>query len=171
MSSDPVMNVVLVTPEIPHNTGNLIRLCANAGARLHLVQPLGFQLDNPRLSRAALDYSDISDVTVHESVEAYLATVSIDTVYAATTGATTLYTAPKYRAGDTIMLGPESVGLSQDVIDKVTPENRIRIPMMPANRSINLSNAAAIIMYEMWRQFQFSHEMCLTLTVINPQER
>lgn len=156
MSSDPVMNVVLVTPEIPHNTGNLIRLCANAGARLHLVEPLGFQLNNPRLRRAALDYSDISDVTIHQSVEAYLETVSIDTVYAATTGATTLYTAPKYLVGDTIIFGSESVGLSQDVIDKVAPENRIRIPMMPANRSINLSNAAAIIMYEMWRQFQFS---------------
>jgi len=162
LSPDPVMNVVLVTPEIPHNTGNLIRLCANAGARLHLVEPLGFQLDNPRLSRAALDYSDISDVTVHESLEAYLETVSIDTVYAATTKATTLYTAPKYRPGDTIILGPESVGLSHEVVDKIKPENCIQIPMMPANRSLNLSNAAAVIVYEAWRQLEFQGAVTIT---------
>tara|TARA_B100001750_G_C15237348_1_gene461157 strand:+ start:156 stop:668 length:513 start_codon:yes stop_codon:yes gene_type:complete len=152
----PIANVVLIAPEIPHNTGNIIRLCANVGARLHLVEPLGFQLQNAGLRRASLDYSDLTDIQVHDSADDFFQTISIDSVYGATIPGTVLYTAPQYQYGDTIIFGSESVGLSCSVVDKLKVENRVQIPMMPANRSLNISNAAAIIVYEMWRQISFS---------------
>ena len=155
MNFQPIANVALIAPEIPQNTGNLIRLCANAGARLHLVKPLGFQLQNPRVRRASLDYSDLTDVRVHNSVNEFFQTTSIDSVYGATIPGTVLYTAPKYQIGDTIVFGSESVGLPSSVVDKLNFENRVHIPMMPANRSLNISNAAAIIVYEIWRQTGF----------------
>ena len=156
MDSQPIANVVLIAPEIPQNTGNLIRLCANVGARLHLVKPLGFQLHNARLRRASLDYSDLTDVRVHNSVNEIFQTTSIDSVYGATIPGMVLYTTPKYKRGDTIVFGSESVGLPSSVVDKLNFKNRVHIPMMPANRSLNISNAAAIIVYEMWRQIGFS---------------
>lgn len=155
MDSQPTVNVVLVAPEIPQNTGNLIRLCANVGAHLHLVEPLGFQLTSPKLRRASLDYSDIVETRVHNSIDKYLNAVCIDSVYGAVISGSVPYTRPTYKAGDTIIFGSESVGLSNDVVEKLKIRNRVHIPMMPANRSLNLSNAAAIIVYEMWRQIGF----------------
>ena len=156
MNFQPIANVVLIAPEIPQNTGNLIRLCANVGARLHLVEPLGFQLENAGLRRASLDYSDLTDIRVHASVNEFFQTISIGSVYGATIPGTVLYTTPRYQLGDTIVFGSESVGLPGSVMDKLNFENRVHIPMMPANRSLNISNAAAIIVYEMWRQIGFS---------------
>ena len=151
----PTFNVVLISPEIPQNTGNIIRLCANVGAYLHLVKPLGFKLDAPRLKRASLDYSDIANVVVHESSDQLFSSHLINRVFAATTNSIVPYTQPNYELGDTIILGRESLGLSDDIVENVLPENRVHIPMQPANRSLNLSNAAAIIVYEMWRQLHF----------------
>ena len=148
-------NVVLISPEIPQNTGNIIRLCANVGAYLHLVKPLGFKLDDPRLKRASLDYSDIANVVVHESPDQLFNSRMVNRVFAATTNSIVPYTQPNYELGDTIILGRESLGLSDDIVENVLPENRVHIPMQPANRSLNLSNAAAIIVYEMWRQLHF----------------
>ena len=148
-------NVVLISPEIPQNTGNIIRLCANVGAYLHLVKPLGFKLDDPRLKRASLDYSDIANVVVHESPDQLFSSHMVNRVFAATTNSIVPYTQPNYKLGDTIILGRESLGLSDDIIENVLPANRVHIPMQPANRSLNLSNAAAIIVYEMWRQLDF----------------
>ncbi len=156
MDLQPIANVVLIAPEIPQNTGNLIRLCANVGARLHLVEPLGFQLKNPGLRRASLDYGDLTNILVHRSIDEFFKAVSISTIYGATTRGTVLYTTPRYRLGDTIVFGSESAGLPVNVVDKIKLENRVHIPMMPANRSLNISNAAAIIVYEMWRQIGFS---------------
>ena len=148
-------NVVLISPEIPQNTGNIIRLCANVGAYLHLVKPLGFTLDDPRLKRASLDYSDIANVVVHESPDELFSSRLVNRVFAATTNSIVPYTQPNYELGDTIILGRESLGLSDGIVENVLPENRVHIPMQPANRSLNLSNAAAIIVYEMWRQLHF----------------
>ena len=155
MDSQPTVNVVLVAPEIPQNTGNLIRLCANVGAHLHLVEPLGFQLTSPKLRRASLDYSDIVETRVHNSIDEYLNAVCIDSVYGAVISGSVPYTRPTYKASDTIIFGSESVGLSNHIVEKLKIGNRVHIPMMPANRSLNLSNAAAIIVYEMWRQIGF----------------
>jgi tRNA (cytidine/uridine-2'-O-)-methyltransferase len=152
----PLLNVVLIAPEIPQNTGNIIRLCANTGARLHLVEPLGFRLEDGDLRRAALDYRDIADLVIHHTTQAFFQTVSIDRVFGAIVDAPTSYTAAEYRAGDTIIFGSESDGLSQNDISRLLPDNRLRIPMLPANRSLNLSNAVAIVVYEMWRQLGFS---------------
>ena len=156
MDFQPIANVVLIAPEIPQNTGNVIRLCANVGARLHLVEPLGFRLENPGLRRASLDYSDLTDIFVHNSIDEFFQTISIGSVYGATIPGTVLYTSPRYQLGDTIVFGSESVGLPASLVDKLNLENRVQIPMMPANRSLNISNAVAIIVYEMWRQIGFS---------------
>ena len=156
MDSQPIANVVLIAPEIPQNTGNLIRLCANVGARLHLVEPLGFELQNARLRRASLDYTDLTDLRVHNSVDEFFETITLGSVYGATIPGTVLYTTPRYQIGDTIVFGSESVGLPDSVVDKLDIGNRVHIPMMPANRSLNISNAASIIVYEMWRQVGFS---------------
>ena len=156
MDFQPIANIVLIAPEIPQNTGNVIRLCANVGARLHLVEPLGFRLENPGLRRASLDYSDLTDILVHNSIDELFQTISIHSVYGATIPGTVVYTSPRYQLGDTIVFGSESVGLPDSLVDKLNLENRVQIPMMPANRSLNISNAAAIIVYEMWRQIGFS---------------
>lgn len=151
-------NVVLVAPEIPQNTGNIIRLCANIGARLHLVEPIGFSLTEKSLRRASLDYSDLVDLVVHESFEALLRTLDETRTFVTTTGGTVSYHKIDYQDGDTIVFGSEGEGLQDEIISSLPPSNRIRIPMMPANRSINLSNAVALVTYEMWRQNSFSGE-------------
>ena len=156
MYSQPIVNVVLLAPEIPQNTGNVIRLCANIGARLHLVEPLGFRLDNSKLRRAALDYRDIADIICHPSIETFLESVPLHRVYGAITNGPVQYDSPRYMPGDTILFGPESSGLPHAVISRLRNENLIRIPMKPSNRSLNLSNAVAIIVYEMWRQMGFA---------------
>jgi tRNA (cytidine/uridine-2'-O-)-methyltransferase len=148
-------NVALVAPEIPQNTGNIIRLCANTGSRLHLVEPLGFSLDEKQLRRAYLDYRDLADVVVHGSVDSFLGSIDITRAFAATVGGDTRYDQAEYKDGDTVIFGSESVGLSDEAIGKIQPANRISIPMMPSNRSLNLSNAVSLVVYEMWRQQSF----------------
>ena len=155
MGKQPLAKIVLITPEIPQNTGNIIRLCANVGAELHLVEPLGFKLTESYLRRAALDYSDMTNVVVHNSTVSFFDATDITRTYAAVSDGTSLYTEPNYQPGDVMIFGPESIGLPQDVTDRIDPGKLIKIPMIPGNRSLNLSNAAAIIVYEMWRQMDF----------------
>ena len=148
-------NVILVEPEIPQNTGNIIRLCANVGATLHLVKPLGFELTDSALRRASLDYSDLTNVIIHDSLEEFLGTTSIDRIFATSSQANTSYHCVQYQDGDSIIFGSESVGLPSTLLDSLPTQNCISIPMMPANRSLNLSNAVAVTIYEMWRQLEF----------------
>ena len=157
-------NVVLVAPEIPQNTGNIIRLCANTGSRLHLIEPIGFSLTEKSLRRASLDYSDLAELIVHKSFESLLETIDSTRTFVTTTGGTVSYEKVEYQDGDTVVFGSESVGLPDEIISALPPNNRIRIPMMPANRSINLSNAVALVVYEMWRQQSFSGEQLPTPT-------
>ena len=150
--------MVLVAPEIPQNTGNIIRLCANTGSRLHLVEPMGFSLTEKSLRRASLDYSDLAELVVHKSFEALLESIDATQMFVTTTGGTISYDKVDFQDGDTVVFGSESKGLPDEIISALPPSNRIRIPMMPANRSINLSNAVALVVYEMWRQNSFSGE-------------
>jgi len=150
--------VVLVAPEIPQNTGNIIRLCANTGSRLHLVEPMGFSLTEKSLRRASLDYSDLAELVVHKSFEALLESIDATQMFVTTTGGTISYDKVDFQDGDTVVFGSESKGLPDEIISALPPSNRIRIPMMPANRSINLSNAVALVVYEMWRQNSLSGE-------------
>jgi tRNA (cytidine/uridine-2'-O-)-methyltransferase len=151
-----MFNIVLFQPEIPPNTGNVIRLCANTGAQLHLIRPLGFELDDRRLRRAGLDYHEYASVRVHDSYEDFLREVQPVRVFACTTRGRQDYSAVAYRDGDVLLFGAESRGLPQELIDSLPPEQRLRIPMRPGNRSLNLSNAAAVILYEAWRQQGFA---------------
>jgi tRNA (cytidine/uridine-2'-O-)-methyltransferase len=147
-----VFQLILYQPEIPPNTGNVIRLCANVGARLHLVHPLGFSMDAAKLKRAGLDYHALADVHEHASLEACLAAIEPPRVFALTTrGARSLFAA-RFVAGDVFLFGPETRGLPQDVLDGFSPEARLRIPLRDGNRSLNLSNAAAVCLYEAARQ-------------------
>jgi len=155
MPDSLTINIVLVTPEIPQNTGNIIRLCSNVGANLHLIEPLGFSLDDANLRRASLDYRDLTNVIVHSSPDNFFNKVNIDSLYGAVTNGPTSYTDPDYQIGDSILFGSENNGLPSNVLSKIPFKNRVSIPMMPANRSINLSNAVAIILYEVWKQFGF----------------
>ena len=149
------LNVALVAPEIPQNTGNIIRLCANSGSRLHLVEPLGFSLDERGLRRASLDYSHLTDVTIHKSFEGLLESIDSTRIFAATLDGKIPYHEIKYQEEDTVIFGSESRGLPVSITSNINPDNCIRIPMMPSNRSINLSNAVALVVYEMWRQLSF----------------
>jgi tRNA (cytidine/uridine-2'-O-)-methyltransferase len=153
----PVMfSLILFEPEIPPNTGNIIRLCANTGVDLHLVEPLGFELDEPRLRRAGLDYREFADIVVHRSLDACLDHIGRPTMYALSARGVTRHDTPAYRPGDAFLLGPETRGLSQAVLDALPAEQRLRLPMRPDNRSLNLSNAAAVMLYEAWRQQDFA---------------
>ncbi len=151
-----MFSLILYEPEIPPNTGNIIRLCANTGTKLHLVEPLGFDLDEKRLRRAGLDYREFADISAHESLEACLDAIGKPTVYALSTRGLTRHDAPDFEAGDAFLLGPETRGLPQTVLDALPPEQRLRLPMRPENRSLNLANTAAIIIYEAWRQIDFA---------------
>jgi tRNA (cytidine/uridine-2'-O-)-methyltransferase len=151
-----VFDVVLYQPEIPPNTGNVMRLCANAGARLHLIEPLGFVLEDRHLRRAGLDYRDWVDVRVHPSLDAYLGSVEPARLYACSTRGHEPYTGPRYTAGDAFLFGPETRGLPQDVLDACAPGRCIYLPMCPNNRSLNLSNAVAVVVFEAWRQNGFA---------------
>lgn len=150
-----MLQIVLYEPEIPANTGNVIRLAANAGARLHLVRPLGFTLKDRQLVRAGLDYSDIASVVAHDDWPACRLALGANRMFAVTTKGSTRYDAPKYMAGDVFVFGPETRGLPQTVRDEFEPAQRIRLPMQAGNRSLNLSNAVAIVVYEAWRQLDF----------------
>lgn len=151
-----MLDVVLFEPEIPPNTGNLIRLCANTGFRLHLIEPLGFVLDDKRLRRAGLDYHEWAAVRVHRDWTTFLECVAPDRVFAVSTRARTGYHEPTFRPGDALVFGPETRGLPQAMLDALPPEQRLRIPMLPNSRSLNLSNACAILVFEAWRQLGFS---------------
>ena len=150
-----MFSLILYEPEIPPNTGNIIRLCANTGVALHLVEPLGFELDEPRLRRAGLDYREFADVETHPSLETCLVTLGDPRVFAFSTRGSRRYDQPAYRPGDAFLMGPETRGLPQALLDALPPEQRLRLPMRAGNRSLNLSNAAAVVVYEAWRQTGF----------------
>jgi tRNA (cytidine/uridine-2'-O-)-methyltransferase len=151
-----VFHVVLYQPEIPPNTGNIIRLCANTGSRLHLVHPLGFELDDKRLRRAGLDYREFADIRQHVDFGALLAEVAPTRWFGISTRGTMRYDRVAYREGDAFVLGPETRGLPSAMLDALPEDRRLRLPMRPGQRSLNLSNAAAILLYEAWRQHGFA---------------
>lgn len=150
-----MFDIVLFEPEIPPNTGNIIRLTANTGARLHLVEPLGFDLSDKQLARAGLDYHDLAHVTVHTDWDSCMATFAGRRIFALSTRGTVRHDHIGYAPGDVLVFGPESRGLPEQVLHSVPAGQRLRIPMRPANRSINLSNAVAVVVYEGWRQLGF----------------
>jgi tRNA (cytidine/uridine-2'-O-)-methyltransferase len=149
---------VLYQPEIPPNTGNVIRLCANTGARLHLVKPLGFALDDKHMRRAGLDYHEYASVAVHENWPACLAALAGRRFFAFSTKARTRYDSVRYAAGDVLLFGPETRGLPPEILAEIPAERRLRLPMRPGNRSLNLSNSVAVAVFEAWRQNGFAGE-------------
>ena len=150
-----MFDIVLFEPEIPPNTGNIIRLTANAGARLHLVEPLGFDLSDKQLARAGLDYHDLAHLTVHPGWADCVAHFAGRRLFALSTRGSVRHDRIDYRADDVLIFGPESRGLPEVLLNSVPAGQRLRIPMRPANRSINLSNAVAVVVYEGWRQLGF----------------
>jgi tRNA (cytidine/uridine-2'-O-)-methyltransferase len=151
-----MFNVILFQPEIPPNTGNIIRLCANSGTRLHLVRPLGFELDDRQLRRAGLDYHEYANVRVHDTLNNCLLTMPGVRLFAFTTKARRSYCAVSYQAGDALLFGPESRGLPMDILESLPPDRRLRLPMLANSRSLNLSNTVAIAVFEAWRQCGFA---------------
>jgi tRNA (cytidine/uridine-2'-O-)-methyltransferase len=151
-----MFHVVLFEPEIPGNTGNAIRLCANTGATLHLIKPLGFRLDDKSLKRSGLDYHDLADVKVHADLDACLRQLGGARLFVVETGGARRYSDAQCRAGDAFLFGPETRGLPQPVQDLASPDNRLFIPMRAPSRSINLSNAVALVLFEAWRQIGFA---------------
>ncbi len=155
-----MFHVILHRPEIPPNTGNVIRLCANTGARLHLVKPLGFEIDDRQLRRAGLDYHEYAPMQVHDDLPAALAAVAVANgapprVFALSTRGTQRFDTPAYRDGDAFLFGSETAGLPQVVLDAIPDAQRLRLPMRPHNRSLNLSNTVAVVVFEAWRQLGF----------------
>jgi tRNA (cytidine/uridine-2'-O-)-methyltransferase len=150
-----MLHVVLHQPEIPPNTGNVIRLCANTGAALHLIRPLGFELDDARLRRAGLDYHEYTRLQLHDDYAAFLSSVSPARVFALSTRGTISPYTMAFAPGDAVLFGSETRGLPQELLDTLPPEHCLRLPMRPGNRSLNLSNAVAVVAYEAWRQFGF----------------
>ena len=153
-----MFHVVLVEPQIPPNTGNVIRLCANAGAQLHLVQPLGFPLDHAKMRRAGLDYHEFASVRVHAGLEQWRAAQKPDPerIFAFTTRASRCYAQVAFRPGDWLVFGSETSGLPEAFFASLAPEQRLKLPMRADNRSMNLSNAVAVAVYEAWRQNGFA---------------
>lgn len=160
-----MLNIVLVEPEIPPNTGNIIRLCANTGAQLHLVEPLGFPLEDARMRRAGLDYHEYAEMKVHKSWEDFMQSESPSpqNMYALTTKGSTNYASVAFKKNDYLIFGSETKGLRQEVRDCFLQNHAIKLPMRPDNRSLNLSNTVAIVVYEAWRQMDFEGG------TINPQ--
>jgi tRNA (cytidine/uridine-2'-O-)-methyltransferase len=150
-----MLRIVLFEPEIPPNTGNIIRLCANTGCSLHLIEPLGFELDDKRMRRAGLDYREFADIRLYPDIENFRQQQGNPRMFAATTKGGTLYHRISYQAGDAILFGPETRGLPQQVRDDLGAAHTIRIPMKAHSRSLNLSNAAALVVYEALRQLNF----------------
>ncbi|MEM9384059.1 MAG: tRNA (cytidine(34)-2'-O)-methyltransferase [Pseudomonadota bacterium] len=153
-----MLHVVLYEPEIPPNTGNVMRLCANTGAALHLVEPLGFSLNQRALRRAGLDYREWARVHTHTGLKACLEAIRpgrSPRVFAFSTRGLEPYDSPRYALGDVLLFGPETRGLPDEVLDGLVPERRMRIPMQANSRSLNLSNAVAVAVYEAWRQLGF----------------
>lgn len=150
-----MFHVVLYQPEIPPNTGNVIRLCANTGVTLHLIEPLGFELDDKQLKRAGLDYHEWANVTTYTDLAAFTTQIKPKRVFAFSTKAKRLYTKVDYQRGDAFLFGPETRGLPAALLAETPAEQRLRVPMLPAVRSLNLSNAVAVVVYEAWRQLGF----------------
>lgn len=150
-----MLQIILHQPEIPPNTGNIIRLCANTGAQLHLIRPLGFDLSDRQLRRAGLDYHEWARLTVHEDLASCLKLMDGCRIFAVTTRATQHYGKVAHTGNDGFLFGSETRGLPTEVLESFPQDRRIRIPMLPASRSLNLSNAAAVIIYEAWRQIGF----------------
>jgi tRNA (cytidine/uridine-2'-O-)-methyltransferase len=151
-----MFDIVLYEPEIPPNTGNIMRLCANVGARLHLIEPLGFRLTERQLRRAGLDYADKERTTVHRDWAQCRLLLADRRWFACSTRGRTAHDVPAYRRGDVFVFGPETRGLPAAVMDALDPAGILRIPMVPGSRSLNLSNAVAVVVYEAWRQNRFS---------------
>jgi tRNA (cytidine/uridine-2'-O-)-methyltransferase len=150
-----MFHVLLYQPEIPPNTGNVIRLCANTGARLHLIRPLGFEIDDRQLRRAGLDYHEYARMQVHDSLDAALAAVAPTRLFALSTRNSTRYDRVTFAPGDAFLFGRETSGLPDAVLAGIPDEHRLRLPMRPGNRSLNLSNAVAVVVFEAWRQSGF----------------
>jgi tRNA (cytidine/uridine-2'-O-)-methyltransferase len=150
-----MLEVVLVEPEIPPNAGNIIRLAANTGARLHLVEPLGFTLEDRQLRRAGLDYHDLADVRIHRNWDACRAALTGHRLFALTTRGARRLDEERFRDGDAFVFGAETRGLPEPVLAAFAPEARLRLPMRPGNRSLNLSNAVAVTVFEAWRQLGY----------------
>jgi tRNA (cytidine/uridine-2'-O-)-methyltransferase len=151
-----MFEVILYRPEIPPNTGNIIRLCANTGSRLHLVEPLGFNLEQRELRRAGLDYADLAEVRIHRDLQACLAALNGARLYAIETGGSRPYSTAQFQRGDALLFGQETRGLPKEVLQGVKHEHVLSIPMRPGNRSLNLANAVALVVYEAWRQQGFA---------------
>jgi tRNA (cytidine/uridine-2'-O-)-methyltransferase len=150
-----MLHVILFRPEIPPNTGNAIRLCANTGASLHLIRPLGFELDDARLRRAGLDYHEYASLAVHDDLASCLATLAHPRVFAFSTRGRVAHVDARFAPGDALLFGCETAGLPAEVLESIPEERRLRLPMRPHSRSLNLSNTVAIAVYEAWRQFGF----------------
>lgn len=150
-----MLNIVLYQPEIPPNTGNIIRLCANTGYRLHLIEPLGFVWDDKRLRRAGLDYHEFTEIQRHHDYAAFLACEQPTRLFALTTKGTPAHSDIQYQAGDYLLFGPETRGLPPEILDAMLPEQKIRLPMCPESRSMNLSNTVAVVVFESWRQLGY----------------
>ncbi|MEZ3501059.1 tRNA (uridine(34)/cytosine(34)/5-carboxymethylaminomethyluridine(34)-2'-O)-methyltransferase TrmL [Pantoea sp. KPR_PJ] len=151
-----MLNIVLFEPEIPPNTGNIIRLCANTGFRLHLIEPLGFAWDDKRLRRAGLDYHEFTAIQKHENYAAFLQAEQPRRLFALTTKGTPAHSAVNYQEGDYLLFGPESRGLPADILNALPADQKIRIPMRAESRSMNLSNAVSVVVYEAWRQLDYA---------------
>jgi len=151
-----MFHVVLYQPEIPPNTGNIIRLCANTGNRLHLIKPLGFELDDKKLRRAGLDYREWASVEVYESLDEFNALINPNRVWAMSTRGSRSYNQVSYQAEDAFLFGPETRGLPQSLLEALGPEQVVRLPMVSQSRSLNLSNSVAVLVYEAWRQLGFA---------------
>jgi tRNA (cytidine/uridine-2'-O-)-methyltransferase len=151
-----MFHIVLFEPEIPPNTGNIIRLCANTGTRLHLIHPLGFSLDDRQLKRAGLDYHEYATIAEYPSYRHFSNTLSPERVFGISTKGSTCYDQVQYRKDDVFLFGPETRGLPDAILEDIPAGRLLRIPMSAGSRSLNLSNAAAVILYEAWRQQNFS---------------
>ena len=155
-----MFNIVLVNPQIPPNTGNIIRLCANNGCKLHLIEPLGFEIDEKSVRRAGMDYRDVANVAKWPNFKSFAESLqaanSSANLWSYSSKSTILYSSVKYTVGDYLMFGSETAGLPDDIFQSVQPANRLHLPMQQGSRSLNLSNAVAIASYEAWRQTEFS---------------
>lgn len=151
-----MLDVVLYEPEIAPNTGNIIRLCANSGYRLHLIEPLGFSLDEKKVRRAGLDYGELAQVQLHPSLDEYIECINPTRIFPCTTKGSRSHSNVSYAANDALLFGPETRGLPEEVRQRFPTDQWLRIPMLPESRSINLSNSVAIILYESWRQLGFA---------------
>ena len=151
-----MFNIVLFEPEIPPNTGNIIRLCANTGCQLHLIEPLGFRMEEKSLRRAGLDYREWAEVRIHKDYESFLRDEQPETLYALTTKGRVCHSEARFCEGDYLMFGPETRGLPADIRAQIPQTQWLRLPMLPHSRSMNLSNAVAVMVYEAWRQLGYS---------------